>query len=101
MRAAELAVIAVAILGVLLGSALRRFSRSSGFWASLGAQMLLRLTAGVIFAAVAFAAGANGGFQWILAVISGLLAVVTFAMSAFLIWGARKCGASDLNKIDP
>ena len=62
MQIALLIVAAIALLGLLLGSLLRRFGSPSGFWISFAAQVLLRVIAGVILIATAVGVAAMGGW---------------------------------------
>jgi len=91
MQVALLIVAAIALLGLLLGSLLRRFGSPLGFWISFAAQTLLRLITGVIFAATAVVAAQKGGLWFIvLAVVMAAMAAFAFAVSALLIWAVRK-----------
>jgi len=91
MQVALLIVAAIALLGLLLGSLLRRFGSPLVFWISFAAQTLLRLITGVIFAATAVVAAQKGGLWFIvLAVVMAAMAAFAFAVSALLIWAVRK-----------
>jgi hypothetical protein len=91
MNEALLIVAAIALLGLLLGSLLRRFGSPLGFWVSFAAQTLLRLTVGVSFAATAVVAAQRGGLWFIaLSVWLAVLAASMFAVSALLIWAVRR-----------
>jgi hypothetical protein len=93
MQVALLIVAAIALLGLLLGSLLRRVGSPLGFWISFSAQTLLRLTVGVFFAATAVVAAQEGGFWFIvLAVVMAALAASMFALTGIHIWVARKYG---------
>jgi hypothetical protein len=93
LRVALFTVTATAVLGLLLGSLLRRFGSPLGFWISFAAQTLLRLTVGVLFAISPVVAAAKGGVLFIaIAVVFATLAVWSFAISGFIIWGIRRFG---------
>jgi hypothetical protein len=93
MNEALLIVAAIAFLGLLLGSLLRRFGSPLGLWISFAAQTLLRLIVGVIFVATAVVVAQKGGVWFIaLAVWLAVLAAFMFAVSGLFIWAARKSG---------
>ena len=91
MRAALVIVMAIALLGSLLGSLVRRFGSPLGVWISFAAHTLLRLTIGVFCAVSAVVAAAKGGVWFIaMAVVLAALAVFSFAVSGLLIWAVTK-----------
>ena len=94
MRVALLIVSATALLGLVLGSLLRRFGSQLGFWISFVARTLLRLTVAVLLAATAVAAAEKGRVLFIaIAVVLAAVAACSFALSGILIWGVKKFGA--------
>jgi hypothetical protein len=92
MNEALLIVAAIALLGLLLGSLLRRFGSPLGPWTSFAAQTLLRLTSVAILVATAVAAAAMGGWLIAVTVVTAALAASMFALTGIHIWAARKYG---------
>jgi hypothetical protein len=87
---------ALGVAGLVLGWVLRRLGSSFGPRVSLVATAELRLAVGFVFAVTAVRAAEKGSVLFLgLAVLLAVVALASFALAAFVVWGMATYGVPD------